>query len=261
IETIINAQIRNNRQVNTNVTDIASARKDGAVALFGEKYGEKVRVVSVDGFSKELCGGTHVQATGEIGLFKIVSESSSAAGIRRIEAITGNAAEKWVNDLQEIHSKIADKLNTPESRILEKIDIIIKQQAELEKLLNDMRYNQALNTISSILEKTLKYDDYNLIITQVDVKSTDDLRLLGDKLRESDARLVAILFTIIGDIVSISVNIGNQLTDRYHAGKLAGQIAAFVGGKGGGKPDSAMAGGKDIDKVQYAIEETHKLFK
>ncbi len=261
VEKIVNQQIRANLPVDTKIKKIEEARQEGAMALFGEKYGDTVRVVSVEGFSKELCGGTHVHATGDIGFFKITSESSSAAGIRRIEAITGDAAEDWVLELQDKLYQIAEKLNTPEKKLFERIDLILKNQSELEKALDEYKQAAARDQSSSLAKQIISKDGYNLLVTKVVAGSADELRKLGDELRENLSQTVSVLFAVFDEKVSINVNVSKDLKERFHAGKLAGQIAAFVGGKGGGKPDSAMAGGKDVDKIEFALQETQKLFE
>ncbi len=260
VEHIVNEQIRENRIVNINLMSIDEAKKSGAMALFGEKYGDVVRVVSVEGFSKELCGGTHIHATGEIGLIKITSETSSSAGIRRIEAFTGDGAEAWVNELQEKLSRLAIALNTPEKKIFEKIEQIQRHQSELEKEIDGLKQNNAKGLVTELIGGAIQHGEIKLIITKAPVASTDDLRKLSDELKSNPIQNVSILFAVTDDKVSISVSVSAGLQDKYHAGKLAGQIAAFVGGKGGGRPDSAMAGGKDIDKIDFAITETKKLF-
>jgi alanyl-tRNA synthetase len=259
VERLVNQQIRANKAVNINLKDIESARKEGAMALFGEKYGDEVRVVSIDDFSKELCGGTHVSATGEISLFKIITETSSAAGIRRIEAITGSGAEAWVEDLQKTLLTIAEKLNTTEKRIFERIDGMLKHQTELERTVEELKQKDAKGIVKSLSEHSIKINGADVIVVKVNVSSVEDLRKLGDELKDSNSKSLSVLFAVFEDKVSLNVTVGKDLLDKYHAGKLAGQIALFVGGKGGGKPDSAMAGGKDIDKIDFAIEETKKL--
>jgi alanyl-tRNA synthetase len=260
IERIVNQQIRENRPVSINQMSIDQARKDGAVALFGEKYGDVVRVVNVTGFSMELCGGIHIHATGEIGLFKIISESSTAAGIRRIEAFTGDAAEDFIYQLQDNVCKVAALLNTPEKKLLEKVEQIQKHQSQLEKELQSLRQNNAKGLANELAEQAVLINGTNCIITKVAVASSDELRKLGDELKADKPNTVSVLFAVTDDKVAINVTVSVDLMSRFHAGKLAGQIAAFVGGKGGGKPDSAMAGGKDIDKIDFAIAETKRIF-
>jgi len=259
IERLVNQQIRANRPVSIDQMSIENARKSGAVALFGEKYGEIVRVVSVSGFSKEFCGGIHIKATGEIGLVKITSESSTAAGIRRIEALTGEAAEEWIFGLQDKLSGLAAALNTPEKKLFERIEQIQKHQSEQESELEKLKHSNAKGQVQALLESAKLINDVTYIVTEVSATSADELRKLGDELKNNKSNTVSVLIAKIEDKVSINVTVSNALQDKFHAGKLAGQIAAFVGGKGGGRPDSAMAGGKDIDKIDYAIAETKKL--
>jgi alanyl-tRNA synthetase len=260
LEHLINREIRENRMVRTDVKPLEEARREGAMALFGEKYGDSVRVVNVEGLSIELCGGTHVRATGEIGIFRITSESSSAAGIRRIEAVTGEAVEVWADGLQDRISLLAAHLNTPEQRLTERINNLMAHLAELENTVSELKQISAQDSVKSLAEKALPRGDYFLIVTQVAAESADDLRRLGDALKDGYSDTVAVLFAVISDKVSLNVTVGKDLLKKFHAGKLAAQIAAFVGGKGGGKPDSAMAGGRETDKVDYAIAETIKLF-
>jgi alanyl-tRNA synthetase len=260
VERIVNAQIRADKCVSISMKNIDEARKEGAVALFGEKYGETVRVVIVEGFSKELCGGTHVSATGEIGFFKITTESSSAAGIRRIEAITGEATEAMVEDMQNRLALVSEKLNTSEKRLLEQVDSILKHQLEQEKELEVLKSGVAKDQVKVLAELSDKRSDYSVIITRVSVSTNEELRMLGDEIKDTLPRTVAVLFTVFDGKVSINVTVSKDLTDRFHAGKLATQIAPWVGGKGGGKADSAMAGGKDVEKLEQAMSETRNLF-
>jgi alanyl-tRNA synthetase len=260
-ERIVNSRILANSKVSIEFKKIDEARREGAMALFGEKYGETVRVVSVEDFSKELCGGTHVTATGDIGLFKIISESSSAAGIRRIEALTGDGALSWVEELQDSISLCATKLNTPEKKLPERIDLLLKHQTELEIELQLLKQNAIRDLVQQLSAKIISREGFSLIVEKVDVQSADDLRTLGDSLREALPDTVSVLFAVIDGKVSINVNVSKELTGRFHAGKLAGQIAALVGGKGGGKPDSAMAGGKDTGKLDIAIKEVKNIIR
>jgi alanyl-tRNA synthetase len=240
---------------------LKEARMDGAVALFGEKYAEVVRVISVGDYSKELCGGTHVFSTGEIGLFRIISETSSAAGIRRIEAVTGIGAELWVDDMQSQLLMISGLLKVPQRKVKEKLDNLLKQIAEQERTLAELRQSAAGNIAASIAEKAISKDGYSLIVKKIEIESTDALKLLTDEVRKTHPDIVVVLFAIIEDKVSIMVGVSTELTNKFQAGKLAGSIAAFVNGKGGGKPDLGMAGSKETEKVDWAIEETLKIFQ
>ncbi len=260
VEKMVNEQIREDKPVSVDLKQLDQARREGAVALFGEKYGEKVRVVSIEGFSKELCGGTHIASTGEIGFFKIVSESSSAAGIRRMEAITGDAAENWVLDMQDKIAALALKLNTPEKKLFERVDQLLKNQAEIQQKLEEHQSTAIRDIVKALMHKAVRKDGFSLIAEKLDVSSSDELRLIGDGIRDSRGSVVAVLFALLEDKVSINVSVTKDLLPRFHAGKLAGQIAGLVGGKGGGKPDSAMAGGRETGKLDQAMAEVINLF-
>lgn len=260
VEKTINYQIRENNPVSIKITSINEARKTGATALFGEKYDESVRVVSIGEFSNELCGGTHVGATGEIGFFKILSESSSAAGIRRIEAITGDVAEQWVLSMQSQISMISAKLDSTEKKIIEKIENILSEKEYLEKQIYEFKQNLFKDITKELVKKTNVKNGYSVIIDEVSSMSTDDLRKLGDHLLDNASHTVFVVFSKSDEKVNIIVVVTNDLTGIFHAGKLASQISAFIGGKGGGKADTAMAGGKEVDKIDFAIAEAKKMF-
>ncbi len=268
IENIVNIAIRANREVSTQVMDIDSARAQGAVALFGEKYGEQVRVVSVQDFSKELCGGTHVGATGELGLFKIVSESSSAAGIRRVEAVTGRAALEYVATLQDRISRMAGELHVPENALEAKVGSLLARVSELETQLKKQSATQSSGFVAELLQRARPASDiyqaigkttdplapdWNWVAENVQCESLDQLRLFGDQIKERAATTVAVLIASINGKVSILAIVGSGLLKTFHAGKIAGAVAAIIGGKGGGRPDTAMAGGGDPDAIPQAI--------
>lgn len=259
LECIVNQAILDNREVSTAVLPIEEAKRQGAVALFGEKYADEVRVVSVTDFSKELCGGTHVSATGEIGLFKVLSESSSAAGIRRVEIVTGSAALDYVSSLQNRLELIAGKLRAPEKLLEDKLDALIAKNKELEEELKKMNSKQGSEQVNTLLEQAEALDGYRYLAAEVAAENADQLRALGDSLRDKAPDLIAFLFAPQADKVSILCVAGSALANRFHAGKLVGQVAAVLEGKGGGKPDSAMAGGKDPSRVPEAIKAAREL--
>ncbi|MDP2173651.1 MAG: alanine--tRNA ligase [Candidatus Cloacimonadaceae bacterium] len=261
IESTVNLAILDNLPLNVRVLPIAEARLEGAVALFGEKYGDQVRVVSIEDFSKELCGGTHVQSSGEIGLFKIIGESSSAAGIRRIEAITGRAALAFVEDLQNRITSIANTLHCPEYMIDTKLESLQKQIREMEVLAKQYSAKQAGSLVDELLDKAVFIDGYRLINREVQVRDAEQLRQLGDAIRDKAKDIVAVLFSRSGEKLNILTVLGAEMTSRLHAGKIAAQVALLVGGKGGGRPDSAMAGGKDIDRIPHALATVPDIIK
>lgn len=254
VEEQVNKAIRANMKVNTKIQDINSAKAEGATALFGEKYGDEVRVVTIDAFSKELCGGTHVNATGDIGIFKIVSEGSVAAGIRRIEAVTGRAALNYIADLQKSYAKVAEILNCPQNMIEQKLEAQKQQIHDLETKIKELQtaINQA--EIAKMLDNACPQDGFKLIVAELDEGS--DLKAFAEILKDKLRDHIAVILCKKADKLSILVAVGKALLPKYHAGKLVSSIAQKIGGKGGGRPDSAMAGGPlptDLAKFKEMI--------
>ncbi len=258
IEARVNTALRENRPVTVELKSIDQARKDGAIALFGEKYGETVRVVNVKDFSQELCGGTHVRATGEIGLFKIISESSSAAGIRRIEALTGRSAVEYIDALQDSLARLAEKLRVPEKMLETKLDSVLAQQRELEQQLKKLEAKQSSNAAGDLLQGMRDLGGYKLLSAEVDADAAK-LRELGDFLKDKAPDAVSVLFARAEGKISILCVVGAQLLPKFHAGRIVGAVAALLGGKGGGRPDSAMAGGRDADKLPEVMNQLPEI--
>jgi len=254
VEDIVNQIVLDNRKVSTTVKNIEDAKKEGAMALFGEKYSEKVRVVCVEGFSQELCGGTHISATGEIGLFKIISESSSAAGIRRIEAITGNAALKWVQDLQDKLTRMATLLNSPVKNLETKLAATLEQISELEKEIKTAQTRENEKIVQELLAKATKQENYSLIKTQTDFSNPTELKQIAEQLKARMQNTIAVLFNLHQEKLNILCVVSADLIPRYDAGKIVATLAKELNGKGGGKPDIAMAGGKEITKLSSVLE-------
>ncbi len=240
VESMVNKAVRDNMPVNTTITNIADAKAEGATALFGEKYSDEVRVITIDQFSKELCGGTHASATGDLGLFKIISEGSTAAGIRRIEAFTGRAALEYVNSLQESLQRIAGQLSCPINMVEQKLEAQKQHIMSLEKELKRLQEERSLSLIDSMLESAINYPDYKLVIREM--PENTDLKAFSDALRSKLNDQIAVMICPKGDKLSILVVVGGVLSSSFHAGKIVSAIAATLGGKGGGRPDSAMAG-------------------
>ena len=259
LEKTVNEVILQNREVSTEVLPIEEAKKQGAIALFGEKYADDVRVVSVEGYSKELCGGTHVQATGQIGLSKIISESSSAAGIRRLEVLSGRAAMEHINHLQERLHDLANKLKSPEKQLEDKLDALIQKNKDLEEELKAQAAKHGRDQLGGIMQQAEQLDGFRFLAAEVQAESADQLRAMGDDIKSQAADMIAFLFAAGADKVSILCVVGSELKDRFHAGKLIGQVAAVLGGKGGGRPDSAMAGGRDASMIPQAIDKARSL--
>ncbi|OQC05900.1 MAG: Alanine--tRNA ligase [Candidatus Cloacimonetes bacterium ADurb.Bin089] len=254
VEDIVNQRVLDNRKVFTTVKNIEDAKKEGAMALFGEKYSEKVRVVCVEGFSQELCGGTHISATGEIGLFKITAESSSAAGIRRIEAITGNAALKWVQDLQDKLTRMATLLNSPVKNLETKLAATLEQISELEKEIKTAQTRENEKIVQELLAKATKQENYSLIKTQTDFSNPTELKQIAEQLKARMQNTIAVLFNLHQEKLNILCVVSADLIPRYDAGKIVATLAKELNGKGGGKPDIAMAGGKEITKLSSVLE-------
>jgi alanyl-tRNA synthetase len=248
VERLMNQAILANIQVHTDIMDLDHALKTGAMALFGEKYGDQVRVVSIDSFSKELCGGTHVSRTGDIGICKIVYEGSISAGVRRIEAITGDGALKRFQEVQEQAEKYAgidiEKLQAHAKSIEHelqqaKIKIAQAEASQLESKAREMK------------------GGVKVLAARVDGFDRAQLRTLVDSLRNKLKTAVVVLATAEDSNVAIVSGVTKDLTGKVHAGKLAGAVAQAVGGKGGGRPDMAEAGGKEPSKLQGALEEVY----
>jgi len=254
IEDRVNAIVMKNSQVTTSIKDLNAAISEVAMALFGEKYGDRVRVVSVDNFSKELCGGTHVSRTGDIGLFKIIGEGGIAAGVRRIEAITGPGAlnrfredEQLVSQLEEISRGKRTEL----PMILERYQSSIKG---LEKELEQLKYRLAKNKIQAILESALIVKDVKILTGIVDDLDKSSLRNLADELKSKLEKGVVVLATSNSDKVSLVATVTSNLNPKLHAGKLVKEISSIVGGSGGGRPEMAEAGGKDPSRMAQALQ-------
>ncbi|MGH9424888.1 MAG: DHHA1 domain-containing protein, partial [Terriglobia bacterium] len=254
IENLVNATVMQNSPVTTSVKDLNEAIAGGAMALFGEKYGNQVRVVSIDTFSKELCGGTHVGRTGDIGLFKIVSEGGIAAGVRRVDAITGDGAlgrfredERLIGDLEElVRGKRTELVG-----IVEKHQSTIKT---LEKEVEELHYRMARSKVKELLQSALVIKDVKVLTAVVDGLDKGGLRNLADELKAQLGRGVVVLATASSDKVSLVATVTSDLTSRIHAGKLVKEVALIVGGSGGGKPEIAEAGGKDPSQLGKALE-------
>ena len=252
IEHMVNNAIRDNRPVLVEEKPLEEARAAGAIALFGEKYSANVRVVSVTDFSQELCGGTHVRATGEIGLFKILAESSSAAGIRRIEAVTGRAALEFVADLQDSLAGAAAKLHVPEPALAEKIDSLLELLRAQDLQLKQLTAQQSSSEANGLLSQIQDLGDFRLLAMEVPAP-VEKLRELGDSLKDKARDAVSLLFSVNGDKVTILCVVGSELQSRFHAGRIVTAVAAQLNGKGGGRSDTAMAGGSDPSKLPEVL--------
>ena len=259
VESKVNQEILANMAVKIAIQDIATAKAEGATALFGEKYADEVRVISIDDFSRELCGGTHVSATGQIGLFKIISEGSVAAGIRRIEALTGNGALNYVRDLQNSWARVAELLASPKHLVEKKLEAQAQHIHELGNQVQELQAQKSLVQIDGMIQAAIKFPDFSLIIQELPEGS--DLKVFSDNLKAKLSNQIAIILCRKGDKLSILTVVGNELLARYHAGKIVSGIAAFLGGKGGGRADSAMAGGNHTGDLKPLIDKIREFIK
>ena len=254
IEQLVNREIRRNTPVETAVLSKEAAIADGATALFGEKYGDEVRVVSIPDFSKELCGGTHTQATGDIGLFKIISESGIAAGVRRIEAVTGQAAMDWLQCLAEQADGLGQLLSGSFDDAQTKVKALLQRQKDLEKEIAALNASKALGSLDDLLAGAVEINGVQLICGQLPLDSPKTLRDIGDKVRDKMTSGVTVLGGEFGGKAALLALVSKDLTGRIKAGQLVKEVAALVGGKGGGRPDMAQAGGPMADKLPEAMQ-------
>ncbi|MDR1695929.1 MAG: alanine--tRNA ligase, partial [Endomicrobium sp.] len=263
IETKVNAAIRENIPVCAENMDIDKARKAGAMALFGEKYGDVVRTVSVKSgdeiFSMELCGGTHIARTGDIGFFKIVSESSVAAGVRRIEAVAGLAAEEYVLKGESVAHKVAEILNVSKEELLERAQKFIADYKKLGQDLADLRSRLISGDIVNYVKLAKDVKGMKFLALSVDDVETKVLRDMSDKIKERMKSAVIIIVSKSGGKASFIVSVTPDYMEKgVNAGKIAKDFAADINGSGGGKPDFAQGGSKDLSKIDDAVKTAEK---
>jgi len=261
IEGMVNRKILGNTKVHTDVTDIETAKKNGAMALFGEKYGDTVRVLTMgkDDFSVELCGGTHVNQLGDVGLFRITSEGGIAAGVRRIEAMSGYDAYQFDKQTEDSLSEIAQMTKSNNAQAVEKVAQLIKQQKELEKQIATFQKQLASNQGDDLVNQAQDVGGVKLLSTVVEGVSGKDLRDIADKLKDKLGSAVVVLAAVSGDKVSLVAGVTKDLTDQYQAGKILNHVAQQVGGKGGGRPDMAQGGGTQPENIGSALSSVKDL--
>ncbi len=261
VEKLVRAEITNASLVETKLMTPDEAKEDGATALFGEKYGDVVRVVSLSNFSKELCGGTHVSNSAEIGMIKILSESSSSAGIRRIEAITGEAVYNYYEKKESLLNDVASLLKAKHEKIADKVQQLIDLNKEIEKELKTIKSQAAGSEIDNLISSAVEINTVKVAAGKVAIDNSNELRNAGDTLRQKLGSGIGILIAEIKGKVSLLTVVTDDLKKQYPAGKIVGQLAEFVDGRGGGRPDMAMAGGKSIDKIPTALENVENIIK
>ncbi|RWR01632.1 alanyl-tRNA synthetase [[Pantoea] beijingensis] len=253
VEDIVNAQIRHNLSIDTNIMELEAARSKGAMALFGEKYDDHVRVLSMGDFSTELCGGTHARRTGDIGLFRIIAESGTAAGVRRIEAVTGERALQQVYAQSEQLQDIAHLVKANSSNLNEKVRSVIEHVRLLERELQQLKDQQAAQESASLSSKAIEVKGTKLLVSELNNVEPKMLRTMVDDLKNQLHSAIIVLATVTEGKVSLIAGVTKDLTDRVKAGELVGTLAQQVGGKGGGRPDMAQAGGSDAQALPAAL--------
>ncbi len=256
VERLVNQQILANSEVQTDIMEIEQALNTGAMALFGEKYGESVRVVSIPGFSRELCGGTHVTRTGDIGLFKIVYEGSISAGVRRIEAVTGEGALERFQGAAAQLSHIGELLQASDTGVIPQLEKLLEQQKALERqyeqLKTQVAHQQTEKLQGRVIGKT------TVVAEKLEGLDSKQLRTLADSLRNKWGSAVIVIASVNDSHVSIISAVSKDLTPKVQAGKLVGELAKAIGGKGGGRPDMAEGAGKDPSLLPAALEKVYE---
>ena len=253
VEDLVNAQIRRNLPIETNIMDLEAAKAKGAMALFGEKYDDHVRVLSMGDFSTELCGGTHASRTGDIGLFRIVSESGTAAGVRRIEAVTGEGAIQTVHAESDRLSDVAQLLKGDSQNIADKVRSVLERTRQLEKELQQLKEQAAAQESANLSSKAVDINGVKLLVSELADVEPKMLRTMVDDLKNQLGSTVIVLATVVEGKVSLIAGVSKDVTDRVKAGELVGMVAQQVGGKGGGRPDMAQAGGTDAAALPAAL--------
>ena len=257
IEAGVNQHILNNFPLKIEIKSLDEAKAEGATALFGEKYGDVVRTIQIGGeqpFSYELCGGTHVSSTGEIGTFLIVSEGSVASGIRRIEAITGRAAYQRIQKRNADIAKLAALLKTSPDQVVEKTETLSQQLSEAQKTISGLKHTQAADSFSQQIDNAPEINGVHVLASILPGADRDTLREMADRFRNRYTTGVTVLASVIDDKPAIIAAVTDDLVKQgWHAGELVKVVSEPVGGSGGGRPNLAQAGGKDASKLEAAV--------
>ncbi|MCE5299490.1 MAG: DHHA1 domain-containing protein, partial [Spirochaetia bacterium] len=262
VEKQINEWVQESIPVNVEIMTVDDAKKTGAMALFDEKYKGDVRVVSVGGVSKELCAGTHLRNTGEIGLFKIISSGSTAAGIRRIEALTGMAAYSHAAENDNFMQEMKELFKAVNLQDLsDRIKKTVKDERELEKKLQDMKKQGVLANVDGYLKNARDVDGMTVLTVKLIDTDKETVRELGDILRQKVKKAVIVIASVADGKVAFVSMVSDELTDRLDAAKIVKQVAAICRGGGGGKKNMAEAGGKDPSKVDEALAMVEKAVR
>jgi alanyl-tRNA synthetase len=261
IEAHVNRHIRDDAGVSIQESSYEDAIRHGALAFFGDKYGERVRVVKIGDFSTELCGGTHVHRSGEIGLFKLPFEGGVAAGVRRVEAFTGEGALDLIRSYEQKLKEIGNLLRGSADDTVEKVKKLLERQKELEREIQKLRGQFEKDRIPELLAKKQSIDGTNVLVSQVDGVDAKQLRDIADQLKEKLGSGVVVLASAGENNVNLVASVSPDLTRRYHAGNIIKELARLVGGGGGGRPDFAQAGGKEPVKIAAALKRAEELIR
>ena len=259
IEDEVNQHIRENAEVTSEELPFDEAIRRGALAFFGDKYGDVVRVVRMGEFSTELCGGTHVHRTGDIGVFKLRGEAGVAAGVRRIEALTGGGALEWIHRREQVLREIGDILKGPEDATVERLERLLQEKRELERRLQDTQSKIAGNQSADLASRARRVNGISVIAERVDDADDKGLREMSDRLRERLGSAVVVLGTQRGEKALLLAAVTKDLVDRYSAGQIIKAIAPIIGGGGGGKPELAQAGGPDPSRIDEALAKVYEV--
>ena len=261
IETSVNQHIREDAGVSIQEVSYDEAIRHGALAFFGDKYGDRVRVVKIGDFSTELCGGTHVRASGEIGIFKLQSEGGVAAGVRRVEAFTGQGALDLIHNYEQRLKEIGNLVRGSADDAVDKVKKLLERQRELEREIEKLRGQFEKDQISELLAKQSFVNGTKFLISQVDGVDAKQLRDIADQLKEKIGSGVVVLASAGDANVNLVASVSKELTQRYHAGNIIKELAGIVGGGGGGRPEFAQAGGKEPAKIAAALKRAEELIR
>jgi alanyl-tRNA synthetase len=254
IERLVNREIRANAAASARVVDMDKAMELGAMALFGEKYGDEVRVLSIGDFSTELCGGTHVERAGDIGLLKIISETGISAGVRRIEAVTGQGALDWIDQHEKTLERVAELVKGARDEVGEKVGQLVARTRVLEKELDRLKAGMARQTGSDLAARAVDVAGIKVLAAAIDGADPKSLRETADQLKNKLGESAVVLATVRDGKVNLVAGVSKGSTGLIRAGDLVNEVARQVGGRGGGRPDMAQAGGNDPSALQGALQ-------
>lgn len=262
IEEKVNNAILDALEINCENMSINAAKEKGATALFGEKYGNEVRVVSMGEYSVELCGGTHLRNTSQIGLFKILSEGGVAAGVRRIEAITGKAVYEYLNEKEAVINEVCQTLKTKEDNLTQRATSLVEENKNLAKELQEVKTKMSLQSVDSILDSKVEINGVNLITTKFEGMDMNTVKETADSLRDKLVSGVVVLANVAEDKINFVVTATKDVLDKgIHCGNIVKEVASIAGGKGGGRPNMAQAGASDVSKVEEALSHASEVVK